>query len=188
MATAQRTKNTIVLRQDEMTAKVLRPVERPAELLEWGTQRDGRKLFRTPRLWQEVRVSYTLTQDQGMLEDLKQRATRNRSGTAVRGPATANAAGVVTVDLAGVPSLVRRAANLAGKKILDGPLVVTVKLLEQPEPAPLMCANCQQSLEAHEHTTKDARGMWVGGRTRGAHYEPDAERTDHYWYCQEVQA
>lgn len=188
MATAQRTKNTIVLEQDvEATVTVERPLPPLPEGMRtfWGSSRisRGRTHFNPLRLSQDVRVSYTLTQDQGMLEDLKLRARRNANGTSQRGPASATPT-EAKVKLDGVPSMVRHAANLAGLKITDGPLVVKVKLLERPAEAPLVCVHCKQPVEAHEHVTEASSGLWVGGRTYGAHYEADAPRTDHYWFCQ----
>lgn len=181
MATAQRTKNTVVLREGEATVSVQRPFPPlPSGMRTyWTSPEPGRKPFRIGREFQDVRVSYKLTQDQGMLEDLKQRAARNKSGSAQRGPASATANGIVTVDLSIVPALIRSAANLTGKKILEGPLVVTVKLLEPLEPMPLVCATCNQALEAHEHVTKIEQGAWVA--VHG--YDPGAERTEHYWLC-----
>lgn len=182
MATAQRTKNTIVLQRDVLTTVAIR---RPLEPLPqglrtyWGSSRisQGRTHFNPLRETQKIRISYTLTQDQGMLQDLAERATRNRSGSAQRGPATADARGI-RVDLSGVPAMVRAAANLTTLKRVDGPLAVKVKLQEPLEPSPLICVHCKQHLEAHEHVTDETRGSWTK-----AGYDADAPRTDHYWFC-----
>jgi hypothetical protein len=180
-----------LVKSGEVTVGVARPWDTPqVAYSRWGTV-NGRRHWTLPRrLSQPIAVSYQLFRDPAQLADLAERSSRNKSGTAVRGYAEAAGGKLLTEGLTEqrVLGLVRAAANLASLKCIEGPATVRVKLLSQPEPATPLCDHCKRPLGEHVHETREAKGKWVGGRTRDAHYDPEAPNDDHYYYCPEVQA
>lgn len=152
MATAQRTQDVALIRAGTAQVRVRRPTEDHPRTV-YGTFRDhGRCHFIVEKdRFEQIEVEYRVFTDNGMLRDLERRANSNKSGTAVRGPATAHRNMPATVDTSGLIGLVTAAANLKSHKALDGPLVARVKLKSQPEPYTPLCRHCGQLPAAHEH-------------------------------------
>lgn len=179
-----------LVREGEMTVQVSQPwaPALPPMICTWQ-KKLGRETFRAkqhPR--QAIRVSYQVFADPLQLASLEARANANKSGEAVRGWATCRAGGKAQLNMTDrrYALLVSQAANLASLKATEGPVSCKVKWLEQPEGVVAICQHCNQDIDAHDLHEETSRGKWVGGRTRGAHYEPDAERIDRYYLCPEA--
>jgi hypothetical protein len=189
MALAQRTKNLVQIRSGRTTVQVARPFTHKVRNL-WGGDRPHFVIARYPT--QPIEVDYVVLEDRGMLEELKARAARNRSGSAVQGPAKAIGR-TVRVDYSGVPALIRHAANLEGHKTMDGPLTVKVTLLSKPEPVEPTCAHCQRTWREHIHEQLTSQGNWDHSQedTRGwAPWNENLTRTEDRYWCpaQEAQS
>jgi hypothetical protein len=189
----------------EMTVKVTRPIDPPLPsgfIYGWSTTKlDGRQTFYLDlRPAQAVRVSYEVLEDPLQLEDLKARARRNKSGTAVRGYAAATRSEVrhdLTIRI--IEALVRRAANNDTHRMVEGPATVKVKLLEQPAGTPPTCSHCKRTLAQHEvfqDTTLGDWGEWkdagyTDGRGRARQtreWDPQKPRVNTFYLCpQEAQ-
>lgn len=169
MAQAIRTKNVRQIQAGEMTVQVRRPMNDHPRTV-YGTFRLHRRhhFVASRDIAQAVRVTYTVTLDDGMLQDLLARAARNKSGKAVRGAATAEG-GRVTVDERIIPALVIQAADTRGRKALHGPLVARVKLLEQPAPYDPLCRHCERPGVAHEYVAEA--------------YQDYLQRRHDAWWC-----
>jgi len=169
MAQAIRTADLRLMSQGQMKVFVSRPTK-PHPRTVYGTfLNHGRCHFIVEKARrQPILVSYRVWIDDGMLRDLLERSAANKSGVARRGPAVAER-GLGSVDESGIPGLVAAAADLRGRKALDGPLVARVKLLEQPEAYDPRCAHCLRTTAEHEHVV-DAWTDFLG-------------QTQDAWWC-----
>lgn len=183
-----------LLREGEITVRVIRPWDPPLpEGLIYGYSSRvlaGRRAFYpAAHGTQSVRVSYRVWSDPLMLADLARRSLANKSGEAVRGYATARA-GVVDLGMSeqAYLHLAQAAANRDGHRAVEGPVSCRVKLLEPLVGMPASCQHCGLGLDAHDLLEDVQKGRWIGGRTRDAHHDPDAERIDRYYLCPQVSA
>jgi len=163
----------------------------PEGLVSYSSYGQERKQWDTPRREaQLINVDFELYRDVPQLADLVRRSTVNRSGTAVRGLARAEGGRLVTEGITRkvVGQLVARAANASSHKAIEGPLSARVKLREQPQPLEAHCRRCGQLPSEHDVEVEPHKGKWVGGRTRDAHYDPEADNPWTRYFCREAQA
>lgn len=182
-----------LLKEGEVEVRVTAPLDQPyPEGFTYGWPSrvlpEGRTGFypdQAARPRRVVRVAFKVWADTVQLADLRVRADRNRSGEAVRGWATCRAGQEPRLNMNAqrIFALVSHAANSASHRSHEGPVSCQVKLLDQPEPAPATCLHCKRVLAEHDLFERVAQGKWVGGRTRGAHFDADAERVDRYFAC-----
>jgi len=178
----------------EMTVAVARPFDPPlpADLSHgWNDSRTGGRpsfgLQHAPT--QAVLVSYQVYNDPLQMADLRDRALRNKGGTAVRGYARADkASGQVShgITRREVASLVRRAANSKGLRTSNGPASARVRFLEQPTGFPATCHKCRHTLAEHQPLLVESQGDWDRDQTTeyGGHpWNNDLVRTDTYYLC-----
>jgi|SRR5215831_6090332 len=167
-----------LVKSGEMSVAVVRPdaSKRPAGVSEWGWHRNGLKHWShlaNPR--QQVRVSYSLYRDPGLLDRMIDRAKANRSGTSVRGWARVTASGQIDEGFTSshIAEIVKYAANNAAHRSTEGPASVTVKLLEALEPFEPVCSQCRKVFAEHvAYETEDYRGGYVNLPDGRREYDP----------------
>jgi len=178
-----------LVEEGTLAVAVRRPIEPPLPSgIAWGwslSRTDGRPAFHLrANPTQMVRVSYQLLEDPVQLADLAARSLRNKSGTAVRGYARAEAGRVThVIPPQAVRALVQHAANLDTRRTLEGPAQVRVKLLEPLVGHPPMCQDCKHPFAEHELLEKISLGDWGDWDDNSRAWDPEKPRTDAYYLC-----